>query len=70
MTDGTPIRANGERVGHQDVSDAPNIELVGLTLGSYPVYNMFHYAPIDEFAIYKRVLSPDEIRAHYLNGAP
>jgi len=46
-------------------SDGPNITLNGLLIGAGP--GLYHNGSIDEFMIYERVLSPEQISALYNN---
>jgi hypothetical protein len=58
-------------VSTQALSDAPTQDLFGLRVGHYgQAYNISHYGVIDEFMMYNRELSAEDVRVHYEMGAP
>jgi hypothetical protein len=62
---------NTQLVATQALSDAPTQDLYGLRVGHYgQTYNISHYGVIDEFLIYNRELSAEDIRVHYEMGSP
>jgi prepilin-type N-terminal cleavage/methylation domain-containing protein len=64
------IYINGKVVYEMSGSDGPDIELFGLNIGDRPTNWEVFFGFVDEFYVYNRVLSPDEIQAHFSNGAP
>jgi prepilin-type N-terminal cleavage/methylation domain-containing protein len=62
---------NTQLVATQALSDAPTQDLYGLRVGHYgQTYNISHNGVIDEFLIYNRELSAEDIRVHYEMGSP
>ena len=64
------IYVNGElKYGGPGTTNGVDVVQRGFRLGSN-LGSSRQRGILDEFAVYGRVLSQDEIRAHYLNGAP
>jgi hypothetical protein len=68
------IFLDGEPVREINSSDGPNIPLNGLSIGGRRTGTqqtpLFYTGYIDEFMIFNRVLSHEEIRRHYRAGVP
>lgn len=64
------IYINGRLAASQSQSDGPALDMGYLSFGNWLAYNYHYDGTMDEFVIYSRMLSAEEIRAHYENGAP
>lgn len=56
------IYFDGVLVASSNVSDGPDIALTGLTLGAWPLHGYMYKGNLDDFRIYNRVLTPDQIQ--------
>ncbi len=64
------IYFDGEEVISDGSSDGPEIDLEGLTVGTWAAAGTPQIAKMDEFMIFARVLTEKEIREFYKQGKP